>query len=264
MMDAQKATAGAVQSVEPAFDILEIMASAGGSTGVSELADLSIDCGARAADRGVLVSKGTLAPTRCRGIQAVGSGLSGQETAWEMAKCAAVACQAQGKAEPPGDRFEMAPAQFVNEWQQPLFAGHFDCWVAVGKPAQCVVPLVVGCEHRVPGPCDGGVDAHPGRQLVVGGLCPRIRRSLARGMASLGSPVPTIRTERKAESALIGWPFRAEKGTRQEHPAVAGIWRLRCGHRQASFAGRSYWRSPRSAAAQPKRRLSFMCRLTSL
>jgi hypothetical protein len=30
-------------------------------------------------------------------------------------------------------------------------------------------------------------------------------------MASLGSPVPTIRTERKAESALIGWPFRAEK-----------------------------------------------------
>ena len=62
MMDAQKATAGAVQSVERAFDILEIMASAGGSTGVSELADLSIDCGARAADRGVLVSKGTLAP----------------------------------------------------------------------------------------------------------------------------------------------------------------------------------------------------------
>ena len=77
MMDAQKATAGAVQSVERAFDILEIMASAGGSTGVSELADLSIDCGARAADRGVLVSKGTLAPTRCRGTQAVGSGLSG-------------------------------------------------------------------------------------------------------------------------------------------------------------------------------------------
>ena len=74
MMDAQKATAGAVQSLEPAFDILEIMASAGGSTGVSELADLSIDCGAREADRGVLVSKGTLAPTRCRGIQAVGSG----------------------------------------------------------------------------------------------------------------------------------------------------------------------------------------------
>ena len=196
MMDAQKATAGAVQSVERAFDILEIMASAGGPTGVSELTDLSIDCGARAADRGVLVSKGTLAPTRCRGIQAVGSGLSGQETAWEMAKCAAVACRAQGKAEPPGDRFEMAPAQFVNEWQQPLFAGHFDCWVAVGKPAQCVVPLVVGCEHRVPGSCDGGVDAHPGRQLVVGGLCPRIGRSLARGMASLGSPVPTIRTER--------------------------------------------------------------------
>ena len=127
MMDAQKATAGAVQSVERAFDILEIMASAGGPTGVSELTDLSIDCGARAADRGVLVSKGTLAPTRCRGIQAVGSGLSGQETAWEMAKCAAVACRAQGKAEPPGDRFEMAPAQFVNEWQQPLFAGHFDC-----------------------------------------------------------------------------------------------------------------------------------------
>jgi len=30
MMDAQKATAGAVQSVERAFDILEIMASAGG------------------------------------------------------------------------------------------------------------------------------------------------------------------------------------------------------------------------------------------
>jgi hypothetical protein len=58
MMDAQKATAGAVQSVERAFDILEIMASAGGSTGVSELADLSFDCGARAADRGVLVSKG--------------------------------------------------------------------------------------------------------------------------------------------------------------------------------------------------------------
>ena len=164
----------------------------------------------------------------------------------------------------PGDRFEMPTAQFVNDWQQPLFAGHFDCWVAVGKPAQCVVPLVVGCEHRVPGSCDGGVDAHPGRQLVVGGLCPRIRRSLARGMASLGSPVPTNRTERKAESALIGWPFRAEKRTRQEHPAVAGIWRLRCGHRQASFAGRSYWRSPRSAAAQPKRRLSFMCRLTSL
>src|SRR6478735_9541247 len=60
------------------------------------------------------------------------------------------------------------------------------------------------------------------------------------------------------------WTFRAEKRIRQEHPAVAGIWRLRCGHRQASFAGRSYWRSPRSAAAQPKRRLSFMCRLTSL
>ena len=77
MMDAQKATAGAVQSVERAFDILEIMASAGGPTGVSELTELSIDCGARAADRGVLVSKGTLAPTRCRGTQAVGSGLSG-------------------------------------------------------------------------------------------------------------------------------------------------------------------------------------------
>ena len=41
MMDAQKATAGAVQSVERAFDILEIMASAGGSTGVSEVADLA-------------------------------------------------------------------------------------------------------------------------------------------------------------------------------------------------------------------------------
>ena len=40
MTDAQ-ATAGAVQSVERAFDILEIMASAGGSIGVSELADLA-------------------------------------------------------------------------------------------------------------------------------------------------------------------------------------------------------------------------------
>ena len=38
MTDAQ-ATAGAVQSVERAFDILEIMASAGRSIGVSELAD---------------------------------------------------------------------------------------------------------------------------------------------------------------------------------------------------------------------------------
>ncbi len=33
--------AGGVQSVERAFDILEIMASAGGSIGVSELADLA-------------------------------------------------------------------------------------------------------------------------------------------------------------------------------------------------------------------------------
>ena len=40
MTDAQ-ATAGAVQSVAWAFDILEIMASAGGSTGVSEVADLA-------------------------------------------------------------------------------------------------------------------------------------------------------------------------------------------------------------------------------
>ena len=33
--------AGGVQSVERAFDILEIMASAGGSIGVSELAELA-------------------------------------------------------------------------------------------------------------------------------------------------------------------------------------------------------------------------------
>ena len=79
-----------------------------------------------------------------------------------MAKCAAVASSSPGESRTPGDRFEMPTAQFVNDWQQPLFAGHFDCWVAVGKPAQCVVPLVVGCEHRVPGPCDGGVTLIPG------------------------------------------------------------------------------------------------------
>jgi hypothetical protein len=110
MMDAQKATAGAVQSVERAFDILEIMASAGGPTGVSELTDLSIDCGARAADRGVLVSKGTLAPTRCRGIQAVGSGLSGQETAWERRSALRSPVEPRGKQSPP---------VIASRWPQP-------------------------------------------------------------------------------------------------------------------------------------------------
>ena len=157
------------------------------------------------------MSKGTLAPTRCREHP---SGRVGAYPArrprgrWRSALRSPR--RAQGKVRAPGDRFEMPTAQFVNDWQQPLFAGHFDCWVAVGKPAQCVVPLVVGCEHRVPGPCDGGVDAHPGRQLVVSGLCPRIRRSLARGWPRWAARCRRIAPERKAESALIGWPFQAE------------------------------------------------------
>ena len=68
-----------------------------------------------------------------------------------------------------GNGFDSAPAQFVEQRQEPLLPGDLGGGITVGKFVQGFVPFVVGGEHGVPSSGDGSVDRSAGRQLVVGG-----------------------------------------------------------------------------------------------
>ena len=70
---------------------------------------------------------------------------------------------------PGGNRIDSAPAQFVEQGQQPLLPGDFDGGVALGELFQGFMPFPVGGKHGVPGPGHRGVDRRAGRQLVVSG-----------------------------------------------------------------------------------------------